>query len=545
MSVTSYSSAYLAIRQRWPWLAAGFLSLLSLTQGNLAFSQQSPAGLREQQLLQIQKLIEDHDLAAAERLLTRAAKEYSADAGFENLRGIVEAQQGNYKAAEKSFRRAIVHDPRLTAAYLNLGRLYQENSADDAGPGDKALEVYQRVLTFDPKNAEANYQSAELLLQQSKYQASLVRLAELPTDTQSNPQALSISCADYAALGDRARANDAAARLLAHPDFSEIDAQQALLGLTAGKRDDLIISLLEGSRNHKPLSPEGLHALGLAYERAGRLAEARATFEEFAAMNSTVTPLLELARVAHEQQDYKGSLGYLAHARDLEPSNAAIHYYFGAACLDLNLVAEARNSFEKALKLEPDNPSYIYAMGATSSFRHDPAEAVPYFEKYVKLRPRDARGKLALGVALFRAKDYDGAVPSLLEAAKATETSTAAHYYLGSIDLQERRLDDAVKELGLALRAKPDYTDALAELGHYYLIRKDDEQAEKQLRRALEIDPEHFSANFYLLTLYARTGDSRREAQAKRFEELQKLRDEQTQELLRIVEVRPFEASSP
>jgi hypothetical protein len=43
------------------------------------------------------------------------------------------------------------------------------------------------------------------------------------------------------------------------------------------------------------------------------------------------------------------------------------------------------------------------------------------------------------------------------------------------------------------------------------------------------------------LTLYIRTGDSRREAQAKRFDELQKLLDEKTQEFLRIVEVRPFE----
>jgi len=72
-------------------------------------------------------------------------------------------------------------------------------------------------------------------------------------------------------------------------------------------------------------------------------------------------------------------------------------------------------------------------------------------------------------------------------------------------------------------------------------MKKDYGEADKQIRRALEFDPDYLVANLYLLTLYTRTGDARREAQAKHFEELQKLRDEKAQELMRIVEVRPFE----
>ena len=93
-----------------------------------------------------------------------------------------------------------------------------------------------------------------------------------------------------------------------------------------------------------------------------------------------------------------------------------------------------------------------------------------------------------------------------------------------------------------ALKISPDYPNALAELGQYYLMRKDYEPAEKQLDRALELDPDNYSANFYVLTLYTRTKDPRREAQAKRFDELQKLLDQKMQEFLRIIEVRPFES---
>jgi tetratricopeptide (TPR) repeat protein len=527
------------MRQRWPIPA---VALAALFYATYLFAGQDHQGARNDKILQIQVLIEDRNLAEADKLLDQAVKQFPADAGFDNLRGIIQAQQGSHAAAARSFSRAIQRSPRFTGAYLNLGRLYQENSAGEPEASRKALEIYARVLDYEPKNEEANYQSAALLLQQGKFQESLVHWSRLPEEVQGRAQALSIVCADYAATGNRQAADEAAGRLLADPEFSEADAQQILSGVGAGKRDDLIIILLEGLQKGLTLSPQLLHALGLAYWRTHRLAEARAALEKATAgENLSAASLLELARVAHEQQDYKGSLGYLAHARDLAPENASIHYDFGLVCLDLDLLAEAGNAFEKAVKLEPENASFNYVMGSVAAFRHDPAEAVPFFQKYLQLRPSDPRGKLALATAFFRAKDYDAAVPWLTEAAEAPETATAAHYYIGAIALQQRRLDDAFSQLQLALKTNPDYANALAELGQYYLMKRDYGQAEAQIRRALELDPDYLAANLYLLTLYSRTGDSRREAQAKHFEELEKRRDERAQELMRIVEVRPFE----
>jgi tetratricopeptide (TPR) repeat protein len=531
------------MRLRRPIPVVALIMFLSTSHFGLASSIQNHTNERDEIILRIQQLIEDHNLAEASRELVEAEKQYPEDAGLDNLRGIVEAQQGDYATAEKSFSQALKREPKFTAASLNLGRLFQENFAADAQAKRKALDVYSAVLKYDPKNAEANYQSAALLLGQGQYRDSFDHISRLPEESQTSAQALSILCADYAGLGDQKRTDNAATRLLSDPNFSELDAQQALLGLRAGKRDDLVISLLEGLQKRQTLSPELLRMLGLAYEGTNRLGEARAALERSITPDSLrVGSLLELARVARKQQDYQGALGYLAHARDLEPNNAGIHYYFGLVCLDLNLVAEARNSFEKAVQIEPESPDYNYAMGATSTFRHDPGEAVPYFEKYLKLKPQDPRGKLALGAALFRAKDYDSAVPRLKEAALAPGTATTAHYYLGAIALQERRDDEARSELEQALKSRPDCADALAELGQYYLMQKNYSQAEKQIGRALEIEPDHYSANFYLLTLYSRTGDARREAQSKRFDDLKKLLAEKMQEFLRVVEVRPLES---
>lgn len=528
---------------RWRWFPLIVLIIFAFSAGSgFAYPRQNHTNGREQTVLRIQQLIQDHNLPEARRQLAEAAKQYPSDEGFDNLLGIVEAQEGNYPAAEKSFIKAVAKAPKFTGAYLNLGRLYQENAAADPQALPKALDVYGRVLGYEPTNQEANYQSAALLLQQAEYNKSLDHLLRLSSENQKGVQTLSLFCADYAALGNRQATDDAATKLLSAPDFSETDAQEALLGLTRGKRDDLIVALLEGLQKRQPLSQPLMQALGLAYERTDRLADARATLEKsFEQGKPSVDLLVELTHIARIQKDYQAALGYLGHARQLEPDNATLHYYFGVVCLDMNLVAEARNSFEEAVKLRPENPEYNYAMGVASSFRHDPAEAVPYFEKFLELKPHDPRGKLAIGAALFRAKDYEAAVPWLKEAAAISETARKAHYYQGAIALQEGRLEEGFTELQKALEGHTDYVDALAELGRYYVMRKDYRQAEDQLQRALKIEPDHYTANFYLLMLYTRTKDPRQEAQAKRFDDLKNLLAEKTQEFLRIVNVRPVE----
>jgi len=501
---------------------------------------------RDHAILEIQHLIEAGDLVQARRVLQTAAHDFPQDAGFDNLLGVIEAKDGHYSPAESAFLRAVRRDPKFTGAYLNLGRLYQEDfPANPQAPG-KALAIYKKVLTYDGENEEANYQSGSLLLRQGAFEQSLVHLLRLPASTQKTAQTLSLICAAYAGLRKRNQTDEVFAQLRLIPEFSQPDLRQMLPGLRAGERNDLIISAAESLERREPLSADIEHSLALAYEASGRLAKARSTLERFVTHDSlSVAGLMELARVAHEQKDYPGSLGYLAHARDLDPTNASIHYSFGLVCLDQDLIAEARNSFEKAVQLKPENPDYNYMMGVTSVFRHDPGEAVPYFQKYLALKPKDARGELALGVAFFRAKDYDSALPWFTRAAATSATATTAHYYLGALAIEQDRLDDARSQLELAIQANPSYADALSELGHYYFLKKDYPESEKWLERALRADPNHFSANFFLLTLYARTGDPRRETQAKRYDDLAKLQEQKNRDVMRLVEVRPFETPQP
>src|SRR6266704_6938731 len=208
---------WLLMRSHWPIPVVALAVLFCSSRLGFAYSAQNRASEREQRILQIQQLIQEHDLQKAHLELAEAAKKYPGDEGFDNLLGVVEAQQGDYIAAEKSFRRAIAKAPRFTGAYLNLGRLYQENIAADPQAKRKALDAYRRVLDYDAVNAEANYLSAALFLQQGQYKESLDRISRLPAEQRNGAQILSIQCADYAGLGNRKGTDDAATRLMAAP----------------------------------------------------------------------------------------------------------------------------------------------------------------------------------------------------------------------------------------------------------------------------------------------------------------------------------------
>jgi Tfp pilus assembly protein PilF len=487
-----------------------------------------------------QRYLEAADRTQARQELTEALRLYPSSAAVRNFLGVLEAEEQNYRAAETRFRESIERGPRYTDAYLNLGRLYQENAAKDGEAVKKALGVYAAVLAYEPGHAEARYQSAALEQTAGDFGRSLEHLDRLSPADQNRPGALAIRLGDHAGRGEREKADQAAERLWAQRDLAEADLRAVLPILSAHGRDDLAVRLLEALRTERAASPEALQQLGRLYEGKEQFGLARGALEAAAAARPSSVPLLvDLARVAHKELDHRGALGYLAHARALEPSNASVHFFFGMVCVDLDLGAEAFNSLKEAVRLEPENLSFNYALGAVALHRRDPAEAIPYFRKYASLKPEDPRGPLAIGIAAFKAHDFATAREELTKVADRKETAAGASYFLARIAREENDLDGALRLARQAVEAAPAYADAYAELGLLYLRRRDTQRAEEALRKCLELDPDNYLGNFHLLLLYQRTKDGREAGQAQRFEDLKERREKAADEFQRIIEVVP------
>jgi tetratricopeptide (TPR) repeat protein len=491
-------------------------------------------------LMRAQALLAQGQRAEARQELAAALRAFPAHPVLHNFLGVIEAQDDHPAAAEGHFREAIRLRPRYTDAYLNLGRLYQEAAPRRPEAAGKALAAYEAVLAYEPGQAEALYQSAVLLQAQGDSVRALERLSRLPDDQQQRAQVLALRLAAAMGAGRTDDVDRSAEQLLDRPDLTEADVRTVSPALAAKGRADVVIRLLERLRARGVASPEALRQLAGAYETSGRLDAARDAYEAAAAARTDSVPLLvDLARVAQAQGDRTGALGYLAHARQLDPKDARLHFAFGMLCVELNLGVEAHSALKEAAALDPGNAAINYAMGAVSLHRREPAEAVPFFRKYAELRPGDPRGALAVGLAWFQARDFAAARPELTRAAQSPTTAAAANYFLARIAREE---DDGPAALALAEKAialEPSYADAWAERGLLHLRRRDLAAAEQDLRKCLELDPDNLLGNLHLLALYQRARDPRQEAQAVRVKELEALRAEKTEEFRRVIEVQP------
>jgi len=140
----------------------------------------------EESLIRVKAQIQSGDLRSARAELERAALRFPGDPRVYNFLGVVEAQAKNFASAESNFRKAIHAAPQFPDPYLNLGRLYQENSVERPAR-ERALATYQGLLALKADHAEANFQAASLLTELGSYKASLKHLARLPAEFQQLP----------------------------------------------------------------------------------------------------------------------------------------------------------------------------------------------------------------------------------------------------------------------------------------------------------------------------------------------------------------------
>jgi tetratricopeptide (TPR) repeat protein len=266
-------------------------------------------------------------------------------------------------------------------------------------------------------------------------------------------------------------------------------------------------------------------------------AEARVQLAEL--LTKSVASLMESARLAQSQNDLRGALGYLAHARTLRPDYAPIHFFFGVVCIELNLPIEAKKSLDKALALDPNNAAYNYARGSVELQGNSAWLAIPYFKKFVAAEPENPRGRFALAVSEFSSHDYEAAAGHLNSIVGHKETEAGVQYFLGRIAKVNGDWNAAADHLAKSIAAAPDYAESHAELGLAKMHLGGLEAARAEIFQALQLSPNSYLANANLLALYQRTKDPRLPEQQQRLRELDAKRSENQELMVRTIRVEP------
>ncbi len=505
----------------------------------LPLSSQDPT--IEKAIIAIQGSIQAGNQTEALSEIEAALKRFPQAAGIINLRGIIRAQREELALAREDFQQAVRLSPGLIPAWQNLARACQFAPGQDAEAVACAVSAWQRVLLARPNDVEARSALATVYEWQGKFADSLRELQRLPQSEAARSALLALRCANLAGLNRTQEALVAARKLAESPDFSEADASSIFPVLSDAKNAPIAIALVETLDARGSVSATGLKHLAAAYEQTERMAEARKTLERVALQEpGNVGPLFELARVAYGQKDLEGSLGYLAHVRDLIPNDPRVHFLFGLVTAQMDLPVEARKSLEKALSLDPRNPDFNYALGAVILSGGDGGTASKYLKAFVEARPAEARGHFALGVAYFASNDYDQCRAEMRIAGKDVKTEAGAEFFLGRIARIENNLDEAASHLELTTKLSPSFAEGYAELARVYLQQDHLEGAKAALDRAISLEPDSFQANAALVLLYQRTHDPRLAEQGARLRKLDAARSKRQELMLRTIEVRPY-----
>lgn len=215
-----------------------------------------------------------------------------------------------------TYQRVLEDQPDSYAAHVNLGVAFQQ-----AGEAEKALPHYHKALIAQPKNAQLH--AAVFTLQ--------LKLGKTPEALETT-EALLLLDGNHISRFVQACAHHPSLIQVAHQAWraSEDANQRYAIGLAMNQKNMLpqAIEHLKVAIALNPDSPQMLQALGGAYFRARRHAEALAAFQQ----------ALELAPDSAELQNNVGSAYFT-----IGNKQKAIEHYQKALVIDPNNQAAAQN----------------------------------------------------------------------------------------------------------------------------------------------------------------------------------------------------------
>jgi arylsulfatase A-like enzyme/Flp pilus assembly protein TadD len=133
---------------------------------------------------------------------------------------------------------------------------------------------------------------------------------------------------------------------------------------------------------------DALNALGIAYARSGRSAEARAVFELLLALNAESAMALEnLGALDLERNDLQSAARHFAEAVRVDPYSSQAQAGVGVVSLRTGDRRAAIAAWTKAIELDTTNYDALYNLAMTLLRDNQPAAARPYLERFLRSAP--------------------------------------------------------------------------------------------------------------------------------------------------------------
>lgn len=228
----------------------------------------------------------------------------------------------------------------------------------------------------------------------------------------------------------------------------------------------------------KPQFVRALASLANAYQRQGKLREARETFETVVTMNV---------------EDGKS------------------YYVRGLSFMMLGRTDEAIADFRKTIELCPNHAGGYNNLGALLNDKlKDYAGAAAAFRQAIQLDPGVAKQHTNLANALRGLRRDDEALESYTRALQLDPRDFWTHYGLSGLFLDGQKLDEALSHANSARALDPRSYHAMNQIGLIQKARKDFRAAAVAFEKAVELNPKLAATRAQLVESWFQCGEKGR-----------------------------------
>lgn len=269
------------------------------------------------------KSLASGDTAAARQVIEdlkalSAAAPDKAEIPF-NL-GVAYELLGDEASARKSYLRATDVDPKLGAAWLNLGAM-----SEAKGELDRALQSYEAGLRFEPDNGDLVVGVISILRKQGRYDIAIEKAKQALGKNSKNINIYNNLGLIYLAQGQN--------------DLASFVYQKAL-------------NSIEGASSNAYL-----HAnLGKVYLAKGQDFMARQELTEALRIDPSLVPaMVDLAAMHMDDRNWVDAAALLEQARNLSPSDSALYLNLGICYRGMGRYEESMAAYQKAIELNGNN----------------------------------------------------------------------------------------------------------------------------------------------------------------------------------------------
>jgi tetratricopeptide (TPR) repeat protein len=340
----------------------------------------------------------------------------------------------------------------------------------------EAAAIYQKILSKDPRNAEALHLLGVTSLQNEDF-----------------PQAIRLIRDSIAIAGE-------------NPDYLN-NLGQALYG--AGDLSGALGCYRRALKGN-PRQPDVLNNLGITLNDLGRLEEAQEAYEAVLAQDGSQPDILHNYGVLMQAMGNleKAQESYIEALR-LEPQMEHTHLSLGSVFNEKGNKEAAIRGYSSAVEL---NPFYVEAHEALKLLYWDLGRQDHMDDSYYRaceLLPQSSEAHCNLGKALNFSQKLDEAEKALNRALALDAENAEAHSELGCLYTKQKKFDEAVAEHQEAIRLDRQNPFYREEWGNTLSIAGDFKLAVSVYQKAHELHPRRSSILGALTIAMNETGDAR------------------------------------